>query len=104
MKTAAYGTTTIEDCKCPQCGEPSAGFKDALGAVDLTCYKCTMAAARLKGHIVEKVVVNLASGCKTHLFALATSEPTAETKTWSLTFEAYLSDWTPFRAALKGKL
>ena len=32
----------IVDCKCPKCGEPSAGFIDDLGLVELECYKCTM--------------------------------------------------------------
>jgi len=32
----------IVDCKCPICGAPSTGFRDAEGLVNLKCWKCTL--------------------------------------------------------------
>ena len=30
------------NCACPSCAQPSGGFEDAEGRVELDCYHCTM--------------------------------------------------------------
>lgn len=54
--------------------------------------------------IVEKVNIDLNTGRREEVFALCSGAKTARTPRFSLTYEGYISDWTPDRNALDAEI
>lgn len=55
----------------------------------------------MKTMIVEKVQIDLKTGKRQEVFALASSEKNTVTHKYSLTYEGYISDWSADRKAVE---
>ena len=55
----------------------------------------------MKGIIVEKQVIDIITGIKKDLYAVATSEPNKHSTIKSLTFEGYLTAWNTDRSLIE---